>query len=556
MRGSRESPGAADEVPLPARLGKACGRNPSTHVTGQSDRLIVPKKWSNKAPRVARATVGDGGDHGGKGPSQGELVLSPTHTTRGGGRNDMENSKRARSGKLRKQPRGSTYVAPGYVSPGLERVREAARRDKSLRFTCLLHHVTEQMLREAYNALNPKAAPGVDGMTWGEYGQGLEARLQNLHVRLHRGAYRAQPSKRTYIPKRDGRMRPIGIAALEDKIVQQAVVWVLQAIYEEEFLGFSYGFRPGRSCHSALDALWVAIVQRKVNWVLDADVCGFFDAVEHRWMLRFVDRRVGDPRVQRLIGKWLKAGVSEGGKWSGTAVGTPQGATISPLLANVYLHYVLDLWVQAWRQRRAQGEVYIVRYADDFVMGFQYRRDAEAFQHALRKRMQKFGLELNADKTRLIEFGRFASDDRAKRGEGKPETFEFLGFTHFCSRRHKDGRFTVGRKTVAGRLRKKVKEVALELKRRRHDPVHEQGRRVRSVVRGYFNYHAVPGNMQALQQFRTQIARAWIRALRRRSHKARRLTWSRMQRLFKTWLPRSRILHPYPDQRLCVTNPR
>jgi len=300
----------------------------------------------------------------------------------------------------------------------------------------------------------------------------------------------------------------------------------------------------------------VAIVQRKVNWVLDADVCGFFDAVDHRWMLRFVDRRVGDPRVLRLIGKWLKAGVSEDGQWSSTAVGTSQGATISPLLANVYLHYVLDLWVQAWRKRCARGEVYIVRYADDFVMGFQYRQDAEAFQYALSQRMQKFGLKLNADKTRLIEFGRFASEDRAKRGEGKPETFEFLGFTHFCSRRHKDGRFTVGRKTIAKRLRKKVKEITLELKRRRHDPVPEQGKRVRSVVRGYYNYHAVPGNIQVLKQFQTLIARAWLRALRRRSHKARRLTWARMQKLLRTWLPPCRILHPYPDQRLCVTNPR
>jgi group II intron reverse transcriptase/maturase len=412
------------------------------------------------------------------------------------------------------------------------------------------------MLEEAYEALNPKATPGVDGVTWKDYGQGLKARIHDLHGRLHRGAYRAQPSKRTYIPKRDGRRRPIGIAALEDKIVQQAVVWVLQAIYEEEFLGFSYGFRPGRSCHSALDALWVAIVQRKVNWVLDADVSGFFDAVDHRWMERFVDRRVGDPRVLRLIGKWLKAGVSEDGKWSSRAVGTPQGAVASPLLANVYLHYGLDLWVQAWRKRRARGEVYIVRYADDFVMGFQYRKDAEVFQHELTQRMQKFGLELNTDKTRLIEFGRFARNDRAKRGEGKPETFEFLGFTHFCSRRHRDGRFTVGRKTVAKRLQKKAKEVTLELKRRRHEPVPEQAKRIRSVVRGYYNYHAVPGNIQALKQFRTQVARAWMRALCRRSQRARRLGWVRMQRLLSTWLPRPRILHPYPDQRLCVTYPR
>ena len=468
----------------------------------------------------------------------------------------MENSKRARSGKPRKQPRARTYVASGYVSPGLERVREAAKRDGSLRFTSLLHHVTEQMLREAYEALNPKAAPGVDGMRWREYGQGLQARLHDLHGRLHRGAYRAQPSKRTYVPKGDGRRRPIGITALEDKIVQQAVVWVLGAIYEEEFLGFSYGFRPGRSCHDALDALWVAIVQRKVNWVLDADVHGFFGAVDHRWLGRFVGKRVGDPRVLRLIDKWLKAGVSEDGQWSSTAVGTPQGATVSPMLANVYLHYVLDLWVQAWRKRCARGEVYIVRYADDFVMGFQYRQDAEAFRQALEKRMRKFGLELNAEKTRLIEFGRFAMDDRAKRGEGKPETFEFLGFTHICAKRRKDGRVTVRRKTIAKRLRKKIKEVTVELKRRRHDPVPEQGRWVRSVVRGYFNYHAVPGNCPTLDRFRTQVARAWMRALRRRSQKGRGLTWARMQQLLNTWLPRPRILHPYPDQRLCVTNPR
>jgi group II intron reverse transcriptase/maturase len=300
----------------------------------------------------------------------------------------------------------------------------------------------------------------------------------------------------------------------------------------------------------------MAFVQRNVNWVLDADVHGFFDAVDHRWLRRFVEKRVGDPRVLRLIDKWLKAGVSEDGRWSSTVVGTPQGATVSPLLANVYLHYVLDLWVQAWRKRCAVGEVYIVRYADDFVMGFQYREDAEALRRALEGRTRKFGLELNTEKTRLIEFGRFAARDRARHGEGKPETFDFLGLTHFCSRRLKDGRFTVGRKTVAGRLRKKVKEVTLELKRRRHDPVPDQGRRVRSVVRGYYNYHAVPGNIHALKQFRTEVARAWMRALRRRSQRARRLNWARMQRLLATWLPRPRIQHSYPDQRLCVTHPR
>ncbi|MEE9366905.1 MAG: group II intron reverse transcriptase/maturase [Dehalococcoidales bacterium] len=468
----------------------------------------------------------------------------------------MENSKRARRGKPRKQPRGNTYVEPKVVSQGLERVREAARRDSGIRFTNLLHHVTVELLEEAYYALNRKATPGVDGVTWSEYGKGLEARLRDLHGRVHRGAYRAQPSKRTYITKEDGRLRPLGIAALEDKIVQQAVVWVLQAIYEEEFLGFSYGFRPRRSQHNALDAIWVAIMQRKVSWVLDADIRGFFDSISHEWMEKFVGHRIGDGRILRLIHKWLTAGVSEDEEWSGTVVGTPQGATISPLLSNIYLHYVLDLWVEAWRKSRARGEVYIVRYADDFVMGFQYRADAEAFHQALGERMQKFGLELNEEKTRLIEFGRFAAENRAKRGEGKPETFEFLGFTHICARRCKDGRFTVRRKTIAKRLRKKVRGITQELKWKRHAPVPEQGKWLRSVVRGYFQYHAVPGNGQALVRFKKLVERAWLRALRRRSQKGRGLTWARMRKLLDSWIPRVKILHPYPNQRLCVSNPR
>ena len=468
----------------------------------------------------------------------------------------MENPKRARSGKLRKQPRGRTYVEPGGVSQGLERVREAARRDRGMRFTNLLHHVTEELLKEAYKALNPKAAPGVDGVRWREYGEGLEGRIRELHGRVHRGSYRAQPSRRTYIPKDDGRMRPLGVAALEDKIVQQAVRWVLEAIYEEEFLGFSYGFRPGRSQHKALDAIWVAIMQRKVNWIYDADVRGFFDAMEHSWVEKFVEHRIGDERILRLIRKWLTAGVSEAGEWSSTVVGTSQGATISPLLANVYLHYVLDLWVERWRKSRAQGEVYIVRYADDFVMGFQYRSDAEAFHQALERRMRKFGLELNGEKTRLIEFGRFAAKRRAERGEGKPETFDFLGFTHICGSRRKDGRFIVKRKTIAKRLRRKVKVVNEELRRIRHEAVSEQGRWLRSVVIGYFNYHAVPDNYRALARFKKLISQGWLEALRRRSQKGRNLTRERMTKTLDEWLPRPRILHPYPDRRLCVSNPR
>jgi group II intron reverse transcriptase/maturase len=290
-----------------------------------------------------------------------------------------------------------------------------------------------------------------------------------------------------------------------------------------------------------------------VNWILDADIRGFFDSIDHRWMMKFVEHRVADQRILRLIQKWLKAGVSEDGQWSSTAVGTPQGATISPLLANVYLHYVLDLWVGAWRKRRARGEVYIVRYADDFVMGFEYQEDAKRFLHELERRMQRFGLELNAEKTRLIEFGRFAQEDRAKRGEGKPETFDFLGFTHYCARRRKDGRFTVRRKTIAKRQRRKLKAIAAELKHRRHQPVIEQAKWVQSVVRGYFNYHAVPGNTLSLERFRRQVGRAWLRALRRRSQKGRSFPWARMQRLIDAWLPKHRILHPYPDQRLRVS---
>ena len=468
----------------------------------------------------------------------------------------MVNSKRAQREKSRIQPRGSTYVKPQDLSSGIKRVREAARRDSRIRFTSLLHHITVDLLKGAYYKLNPKAALGVDKVTWSEYGQGLDERLANLHDRVHNSRYRAKPSKRIYIPKEDGRRRPIGIAALEDKIVQQAVLWLLEQIYEEEFLGFSYGFRPGRSPHDALDAIWVAIMQRKVSWILDADIRSFFDTLDHQWMMKFLEHRIGDPRILHLIRKWLRAGVSEDGQWSKTVVGTPQGAVISPLLANIYLHYVLDLWVNQWRERHANGEAIMVRYADDFVMGFQYRQDAVSFRRELEERMENFGLEMNADKTRLIEFGRFVIKNRQNRGEGRPETFNFLGFTHICAKRLKDGRFTVKRKTIAKRLRRKVKEVSDDLRRRRHKPVPEQGRWLRSVIQGFFNYHAVPGNRDALDALRTLLARAWFRSLRRRSQKAKSLTWERMKPKIEAWLPRPRILHPYPNQRLCVSYPR
>jgi RNA-directed DNA polymerase len=439
---------------------------------------------------------------------------------------------------------------------GLDRIREAAVRDRNLRFTSLMHHITTEMLREAYYALKRNAAAGVDEVTWHEYGKGIENRIADLHARVQSGRYRAKASKRVWIPKPDGRQRPIGIAALEDKIVQQATVWVLNQIYEADFLGFSYGFRPERNQHKALDAIWVGITQRKVGWVLDADIKSFFDTIDHAWMMKFLSHRIADPRILRLIQKWLRAGVSEDGEWSKTKVGTPQGSVISPLLSNIYLHYVLDKWVQVWRKKKVHGEVIIVRYADDFLVGFQYRREANEFLEDLRERFAKFGLEISSEKTRLIEFGRFAEINRSEHGKGRPETFDFLGFTHMCSRTRRDNRFTVRRKTIAKRLRAKLKAVREELMRRRHEPVPVLGKWLRSVVQGHLNYFAVPGNMKAVNAFRTEIVKAWYFALRRRSQKARNLRWERIQRLVRTWIPSAKVKHPYPDQRLCVQYPR
>jgi RNA-directed DNA polymerase len=418
-----------------------------------------------------------------------------------------------------------------------------------------MHHITEDLLRSAYTTLNRSAAAGVDDVTWREYGKKLKEHLPALHERVQSGKYRAMPSKRIWIPKPDGRKRPIGIAVLEDKIVQQAVAMVLNQIFEVDFLGFSYGFRPKRNPHNALDAVWVGIEKRKVNWVLDADIKGFFDAISHAWLLKFLEHRIADQRLLRLCRKWLRAGVSEAGQWSKTDVGTPQGAVISPVLANLYLHHVLDLWTDAWR-KTARGDVIIVRYADDFVMGFQYRNEADLFLQQLRERMAKFGLELHQEKTRLIEFGRFAAANRSKRGEGKPETFDFLGFTHICAKTKRGNRFTIRRKTIAKRLRAKVKKMKEGIRLRMHDPVPEQGQWLRAVVLGHLNYYAVPGNKQSTDAFRTAAMREWLHALRRRSQKARSLTWKRFQRLVRTWLPTSRVRHPYPTQRLRVTNPR
>src|ERR1700751_5006409 len=511
------APSCTDE----GRSAKAINQTADTHVLEKSDCAVVPVNRSNKE---AQASV-----EAGEGRAQTKENIVQSH----------------------KPP---TQSGKG-LSQGLHGVRRAASVRKQERFTALLHHLSVALLRESFYALKPQASPGVDGTRWQEYEIGLEDRLNDLHSRVHRGAYRAQPSRRVYIPKADGRQRPLGIAALEDKIVQQAVVTVLNQIYEEDFLGFSYGFRPGRSQHDALDALWVGIMRKKVNWILDADVRGFFDNLSHEWMVKFIEHRIADRRILRLIQKWMMAGVSEEGKWSKSGVGTPQGAVASPLLANIYLHYAFDLWVKHWRKHHATGDVIVVRYADDIVAGFENRADAERFLQEWKDRLQKFGLEFHPDKTRLIEFGREAAKNRKQRDEGKPEVFNFLGFTHMCGTTRKTGRFIVKRKTIRKRLSAKLSELKEELRRRWHQPVAEVGKWLKSVVQGYFNYHAVPGNTDSLNTFRFQVIWHWHRALGRRSHKSR-VTWARFWSLVIRWLPRVQILHPYPDMRFNAKYPR
>jgi group II intron reverse transcriptase/maturase len=453
------------------------------------------------------------------------------------------------------QPRTQRTQRRASVSQGLDRVRDAARRRKKEKFTALLHHVTVDLLRQAFLALERRAAPGVDGMTWQDYEADLEGNLQDLHTRVHRGAYRARPVRRRYIPKPGtDKQRPLGIAALEDKIVQRAVVMVLNAIYEEDFLGFSYGFRPARGQHDALDALSVAIVETRVNWILDADIRSFFDRLSQQWLVRFLEHRVGDERVIRLVRKWLEAGVLEERVWSVNETGTPQGAVASPLLANVYLHYVFDLWAQQWRRREATGNVVFVRYADDIVAGFEHEADARRFWDAMRARFEQFGLELHEEKTRLMEFGRHAAARRQRRGIGKPETFSFLGFMFICGKSRR-GAFLLHRKTRGDRMRATLQEIKAWLCLHMHDAIADQGRWLRAVVRGFFAYHAVPTNSRALGAFRYHVTKLWHRALRRRSQKDG-LTWDRMAKLAAEWLPSPRVLHPWPNQRFAVKHPR
>src|SRR5467141_3887702 len=481
-----------------------------TNGPGKSDRPTVPEKSPNKAGQP----VAEGME--GKGLAKGNLP--------------QQNVSRTPS-------RTDTPSA-------LERVRQTARRDRKLRFTALLHHIYNlETLRMAYFGIKREAAPGIDGETWRHYGERLETNLQYLSDRLRRGAYRAKPVRRVYIPKADGRQRPLGVPALEDKIVQRAAVEVLNAIYETDFLGFSYGFRPGRSQHQALDALYTGLLTRKVNWVLDLDIKGFFDGLSHEWLVKFVEHRIADRRIVRLIQKWLRAGVLEDGERIQSDVGTPQGGGISPLLANIYLHYVLDLWVQAWR-RQAKGDVVIVRYADDAVVGFEHVAEAAQSRADLAERLAKFGLELHPAKTRLLEFGRYAAERRKRNGRGKPESFEFLGFTHVCGKT-RSGKFQVLRRTSRKRVRRKLGEIKIELKRRMHVPVPAVGKWLGAVVRGHINYYGVPNNYPALSTFRFHVAWLWWRTLRRRSHKTR-VSWERMRRLVAAYLPAARITHPQP----------
>jgi len=495
------------------RAAKVKGRTAVMNGQGKSDGPVVPKKSPNKAGSAAAEAME------GRGPAKGNT--------------GQQNASRTQS----------RVDAPSE----LDRVRRRAITDKKVRFTTLFHHVTLERLRDAYHALSRNAAAGVDGMTWSQYAANLEDSLQDLHARLHRGAYRAKPSRRVFIPKADGRLRPLGIATLEDKIVQRAVVEVLNAIYETDFIGFSYGFRPGRRAHDALDALATGIRWKKVSWVLDADIRGYFDSIDHDVLRKFLEHRIADRRMLRLIQKWLKAGTLQDGKWTQSTEGSPQGATISPLLANVFLHYVFDLWAQQWRKQQASGDMIVVRYADDFVVGFEKEADARRFLSELRDRFAKFELELHPDKTRVLRFGKFAAAQRRERGQRKPETFDFLGFTHVCGQA-KNGGFMLLRRTTARRLRTKLREIGDALKRRRHAPIPEQGAWLQRVVRGYFAYHAVPTNVRRLDSFRTQVVRTWLRALRRRGQRDR-TTWVRMGRLATRWVPLARAQHPLPELR-------
>lgn len=491
---------------------------------GKSDRRKVPSKFANKGDAMSSA--------------------------------ERDGGKASNQGKHEKQNTSRTQQAEKDVQSALDRVRQIAKSDKKIQFTNLMHHVSNiDRLRACYFSMKRSAAAGVDGETWKSYGENLEVNLKDLSERVQRGAYRAKPVRRVFIAKADGKQRPLGVPVLEDKIVQRSTVEVLNAIYETDFLGSSYGYRPGKGQHNCLDALYNGIFTGKVSWVLDADIRGFFDNLNHDWLIKFVEHRIGDQRVIRLIQKWLKAGVMLDGQRTETEEGVPQGGSISPLLANIYLHYVLDLWTEQGVKDKSRGHMMIVRWADDFVVGFEHQSQAEKFLTSLKERMLKFSLELHPEKTRILEFGRFAAHNRKKRGLGKPETFNFLGFTHICGRTLKNGKFTVLRQTIKKKMRAKLLEVKLELRRRMHHPVPDQGKWLRSVVGGHMRYYGVPMNQRALGAFRHHVSHLWYRTLKRRSQKSK-LTWSRMQHHVERWLPHVQILHPYPLQRSSTFDPR
>jgi len=483
----------------------------------ESDRLIVPKKSSNKPDKVGAERM--------EGRSLPEENKKQQNIRRTQGRESMLSK--------------------------LQLIHQKAKADKTIKFTALMHHIYNiDMLRWSYLEIKRKAAPGVDNETWSSYGKDLETKLQDLSDRLKRGAYRAKPVRRVYIPKTDGKLRPLGVTALEDKIVQRATVAVLNTIYEVDFKEFSYGFRPKHSQHQALDSLYIGLTTKKVNYVFDADIRDFFNKINREWLVKMIEHRIADKRVVHLIQKWLNAGILEEGKIIYNEQGTPQGGSGSPLFANVFLHYVYDLWIQQWGKLKARGEMIVVRFADDTVVGFQYESDAKQFQKELKDRLLKFGLELHPDKTRLIEFGRFAEENRNKRGEGKPETFTFLGFTHICGKTKK-GRFAIFRRTIKKRMHAKVKEIKDELKRRMHDSIRGVGLWLKAVVTGHYRYYGVPGNKQALDDFRYLISQRWMQSLKRRGQKGR-IKWDKMTKLIDRWLPLPQICHKYPNERIGV----
>ena len=503
----------------PVRVGKT--RSRSRRCTDEeSDSVIVAVKPTNKAEQSVAEPV------------------EPRTETKGNA--DQQSTHRA-------QDRAS-------VSQALERLRQAARQREKERFTSLLHHVDPAMLRTAFYAMKRDAAPGVDGMTWETYEQDLDRRIETLHERVHAGTYRALPSRRSYIPKEDGSKRPLAVAALEDKIVQRAVAAVLSAIHEEDFLGFSYGFRPNRSQHDALDAVIVGISSKKVNYILDADIRSFFTEVSQQWVVRFLEHRIGDKRIIRLVQKWLRSGILEDGIVTIEEKGTGQGSVISPLLSNIYLHYVFDLWAERWRRREATGDMIMVRYADDTVVGFQHESDARRFRDAMRDRLREFSLSLHPEKTRLIEFGRFAAQNCKRRGRSKPETFKFLGFVLICDKSRR-GDFRIRRKSRRDRMCAKLREIKEGLRHRMHRPIPETGKWLAQIVAGYFAYHAVPTNSPALSAFRYHVLVLWHRQLCRRSQRASVL-WTRMTKLADEFLPPPRVLHPWPSVRFAVRHPR